>query len=140
MTMNTVATIIAAVQDVVAAVTGIRTAPDIPPDQIAGGGVVALVYPASGRFRVIASPDREEGLHTLHLMLATPYANMRTDWARIIGLGDTVPRALLNAGTMTATIIQINECRYTFGQLEWGGQQMFGWMFEIDVLLTGALT
>jgi len=139
MTMNTLATIIAEVQDVIGIVTGIRTAPDIPPEQIAGGGVVALVYPATGRFSEIA-PGQEEGLHTLHLMLATPYANMRTDWARIIGLGDTVPRALLAAGTMTATIIQINELRYTFGNLEWGGQPMFGWMFEIDILLTGSVS
>jgi len=140
MTMNTLPTIIAAVQDYVSAVSGVRVAPDVPPEQTAGGGVFAFVYPANGTFSVIAAGGREQGLHTLHLMLGTPRAHMRSDWARVIEIGDTVARALLNAGTMSGQIIDVSDLRYTFGDLEWGGQQLFGWMFEIDVRLTGALS
>jgi hypothetical protein len=140
MTMNTLPTIIAAVQDYVGAVSGVRMAPDVPTEQLPAGGVYAYVYPASGTFSVIAAGGREQGEHTLHLMLGTPRANMRTDWARVVALGDTVARALLVAGTMSGQIIDVQEVRYTFGDLEWGGQQLFGWMMELDVRLTGALS
>lgn len=138
MSMPTLPTLIAAVQDYVGVVTGIRTAPDAPPDQIAGGGVCALVYPASGAIRDLAAGGLLEGQHTLHLMLATPRVNLRSDWARVIALGDTVTRALLGANTMSGVLVMITECRYTFGDLEWGGQQLFGWLFELDTLLAGS--
>lgn len=139
MTMPTLADIIAAVQDVTVAVTGIRFAPDIPPEQSVINGVIAVCYPAEGKFQEITS-GRESGEHTLHLLIATPLRNLRTDWGRIIGLGDTVPRALLAAGTLTATVLQSNEIRYTFGPTEFGDAQLFGWLFYLDVLTVGSLS
>lgn len=139
MTMPTLSAIIAAVQDVTGAVTGIRFAPDVPPEQSVINGVMAVCYPAEGKFDEITS-GRERGEHTLHLLIATPWRNLRTDWARIIGLGDTIPRALLAAGTLTSTVLQSNEIRYTFGPVEWGDQQMFGWIFYLDVLTVGSLS
>lgn len=139
MTMPTLSQIIAAVQDVTGAVTGIRFAPDVPPEQSVINGVIAVCYPAAGMFREITS-GREQGEHTLHLLIATPARNLRTDWARIIGLGDTVPRALLAGGTLTATVLQTNEITYTFGPVEWGDQQLFGWIFNLDVLTIGGLS
>ena len=139
MTQPTISEIVAALQDVVGAVTGIRSAPDIPPEQMAGAGVVAWVYPQQGTFREITS-GQEEGVHTLALLIGTPRTNLRTDWGRIIGLGDTVARAILNGGSLTSTVLQTNGLRYTFGDLDWGGQQLFGWMFEVEVLTSGSLT
>lgn len=138
-TMPTLSQICAAVQDVAGAVSGIRSAPDTPPDQIAHGSVTAVVYPASGTFDEV-SALRETGEHTLHLMIATPRKHLRTDWDRVIALGDTVPRALFAAGTLSSTVLQVQSVRYTFGDIEWGGQQMFGWLFEVDVLGVGGLT
>lgn len=139
-TMPTLAQICAAVQDVVGTVSGIRMAPDIPPEQFPGGGVIGMVYPGTGTFQEITCGGRESGEHTLQLMVSTPREYLRKDWAKVIGLGDTIPRALFAAGTMTGTVIQVLEVRYTFGGLEWGGQQLFGWLFEIDVLGVGGLT
>jgi hypothetical protein len=140
MTLATLATIIAGIQDEVLTLSDIRLAPDVPPEQIAGGGVFAVVYPASGRFEQTTSDDRGQGEHTLHLMVATPQVNLRSDWARIIGFGTTVPNAILHGATLGGAILQSNQIRYTFGPLEWGGQQMFGWLFEIDVLTVGLIT
>lgn len=139
-TMPTLSQICAAVQDTVGTITGIRMAPDIPPEQFPGGGVVGMVYPATGTFNEITCGSRESGQHTLHLMVSTPREYLRSDWARVIGLGDTVPRALFTAGTLSSTVVQVLEIRYTFGGLEWGGQQLFGWLFEIDVLGVGGLS
>ena len=99
-----------------------------------------VVYPASGRFEQTTSDSRAQAYHTLHLMVATPQTNLRSDWARIINLGTTVPNVLLHGGTLGGAILESEQVRYTFGPLEWGGQQMFGWLFEIDVLVVGAIT
>jgi hypothetical protein len=139
MTLPTLVAICAAVQDVVGAVTGIRMAPDTPPEDNAIGGISGYCYPGTGTFTQITA-GRAQGLHTLHLVILTPRRHLRTDYARIVGLGDTVPRALLTAGTLAGTIIQTNGIRYTFGALEWGGQQEFGWLFELDVMAIGSLT
>lgn len=140
MTMGTLAAVIAGIQDVVGAVSGITLAPDIPPEQLPSGGVYALLYPAAGTYRFTTADGQEDGQHTLHLMIATPRVNLRTDWARIIDIGDAVQLALLSSGTLSGAITQFDELRYTFGELEWGGQQLFGWRFELDVRLYGALS
>jgi hypothetical protein len=138
-TMPTLSQICAAVQDVLAAQTGIRFAPDIPPEQIASGDATGMVYPATGTFEQITCGSRESGRHTLHVMISTPRTYLRANWATVIGLGDTVPRALFVAGTLSSTVLQVLEVRYTFGGLEWAGQQLFGWLFEVDVLGVGGL-
>lgn len=138
MTLPSLVAICAAVQDVVGAVTGVRFAPDTPPEQSAISDVVGYCYPGTGSFTEITA-GRAAGRHTLHLVILTPRRHLRTDYARIIGLGDTVPRALLSAGTMSGVVLQIDAIRYTFGQQEWGGQSEIGWMFELDTLSAGTL-
>jgi len=139
MTMPTLVAICAEVQDVVEVVTGIRFAPDVPPEQQAGADVSAYCWPGTGTTLEITD-GQQEARHTLHLYIITPQRNQRSDFARVIALGDTVPRALLNAPTLSGTVLQINQIRYTFGQLEWSGGRDLGWMFEIDVLASGGLT
>lgn len=139
MTLPTLVAICQAVQDVVGAVTGVRMAPDVPPEQGAGSDVSGYCYPGTGRFDQVTA-GRGRGQHTLHLIILTPRRNLRTDYARIVGYGDTVPRALLGQHTLAGTVLNIDEIRYTFGALEWGGQQEFGWLFELDVLAVGGLT
>ena len=138
MTMSTLVQICAAVQDVVEHVTGIRFAPDVPPEQQAGADVSAYCWPGTGR-TVEITDGQQEAHHTLHLFIITPQRNQRTDFARVISLGDTVPRALLNDPTLAGTVLQIDEIRYTFGQLEWSGGRDLGWQFDVDVLAGGTL-
>jgi hypothetical protein len=138
MTMPTLVQICEGVQDIVGALAGIRIAPDVPTDQAVGGDVTAFCYPGIGTFELIAK-GREKGTHTLHLYVITPRRNLRTDWARIIALGDTIPRALLGDVTLGGTTLHIAQIRYTYGQLEWGGQQELGWLFELEVFGAGSL-
>jgi len=138
-TMTTLVELCQAVQDVVGAISGIRVAPDVPPEQGAGSGVAAFCYPGTGQFELLTQ-GREQGTHTLHLIILTPRANLRTDWARVIGLGDTVARALLSDMTLSGKAQIIRPLRYTYGQLQWGGQEEFGWLFEVDVIATGGLS
>ncbi len=139
MTMPTLVQICAAVQDVVGVATGIRFAPDVPPEQQAGSDVSAYCWPGTGR-TVEITKSEQEAHHTLHLYIITPQRNQRTDFARVIALGDTVPRALLNDTTLAGTVLQIDDIRYTFGKMEWSGGSDLGWLFEIDVLASGSLT
>lgn len=140
MTMAAVSAICAAIQDVVVAVSGVRAAPDVPPEQIAvSSGVLAACYPGEGEFKLI-SAEREQGNHIIQLSVFTAQRNMSSDWARMIGLGDTVARALLSNGTLAGTALAINRIRYTFGTVEWGGSAMFGWLFTLEVLTTGSLS
>jgi len=135
-TLSTISAIVGALQGIIDDVSGIRVAPTVPPEQLAGSGVFAILTPASGRYHMIA-PGRYEVNHTFHLMIATPYANLRTDYARVLALGDTIPKALEGAGTISGMIVQIDEERYTFGRTEWGGQDYFGYVWELDVRATG---
>jgi len=138
MSMPTLAEVVAAIQDVAGAVTGIQSAPDTPPDQIPGAGAIAICFPAGGTVQEVTA-GRLRGDHILHLMVATPARNLRTDWDRMIGFGDTIPKAILAGGTLSATVLQTTEIPYTFGPMEWAGQQYFGWIFELKVITAGTL-
>jgi hypothetical protein len=139
MTMSSLADICSAVQTIVLTVTGIRAAPDVPTETPNLMDAVSYCYPGTGTVTT-KTPGRQDGEHTLHLTIITPRRNLRTDWARIIGFGDTVPRALLNDNSLGGTVMDINEIRYTFGAMEWAGQSELGWLFEIDVQETGSLS
>jgi uncharacterized protein YbjT (DUF2867 family) len=139
MTMPTLVTLCQAVQNVVDGISGIRVAPDIPAEQAAGSGVTAYCYPGTGEYALLTA-GREQVTHILHLIILTPRAHLRSDWARVIGLGDAVQRALLTDSTLLATGQMIDSIRYTFGALEWGGQSEFGWLFELELHNTGSLS
>lgn len=137
MTVTTLASVVAGIQGVLETVSGVRAAPDIPPEQW-GPGVYALVYPATGTFEEMTE-GRVQGDHTLHVLVCTPRVNLRTDWAAVIALGDSVPLALIDEGTLSGAILGTNQIRYSFGEFEWGGQTLLGWRFEVDVSLTGGI-
>ena len=139
MTMPTLETICQEIQDVVGAVSGVRVAPDVPLETNAIKDVTAFVYPGTGQLTE-STDGIEEGRHTIHLQIITPRRHLRTDFARVIGLGDTVPRALLLSRTLSSSVLQIGEIRYTFGLVEFGGEGQLGWMFEVDVLASGTLS
>jgi hypothetical protein len=115
-------------------------APDVPAEQTATADVMGFCYPGSGRFVLADAGGRGLAEHTLHLIILTPRRHLRTDYARVIGLGDAVAKALLTAPTLAGTVLNIDRIGYTFGGLEWGGQQEFGWMFALDVTTAGSIT
>lgn len=135
--MTTVAGLCEIVKGIGVATAGVTPSPTRSPrEQVPSGGVFIECYPVRGEFAEVTR-GRLKGEHTLHLMAATPLKHMRTDWERVIGLGDTLSAALLAADlpdVLTQTV------RYTCGELEFGGQELFGWLFEIDVTTRGALS
>jgi len=140
MTTPTVDEICLAIQDVVSAVSGIRMAPDIPLETVPISDVTGFCYPYTGTYEEITN-GRMESNHTIHLWLLTPRRNLRSDHARVKDLGDLVARALLVTRTLAGNVILIDPLRYTFGPApEWGGQDLIGWSFEIQVKAIGALT
>jgi len=133
--------IIAAIQGVVGTVAGVRWAPDVPPDQLAGlASVFAVCAPATGSYAEVTS-GRVEADHALHLLVATPAANRRTDAERLAEVGDAVALALLAAGTLGAgLILETERINYTYGPLTYAEQPCIGYLFELHVLAIGGLS
>ena len=134
--MATLSAICAAIQAVVGELDGIRVAPDAPTEMSNIQDTTAFCYPHVGSIIEVTGGQLEAD-HTITMSIITPRRNMRTDWARIVGFGETVPRALLLDQTLGGVVMAISQIRYTFGEVQWAGQQELGWQFEIDVMAQG---
>ena len=61
-------------------------------------------------------------------------AELNEEIVKLMKYSDDVQMLLWNSHTLGGTIDTIRAIRYTFGPLNWGGQQLtIGWEFEIDV-------
>lgn len=130
--MTTVLGAVQAIQDVAITVTGIKQAPDYPPEQI-NEFPFALCYPGSGSFGDGPAGSRL-GLHTIILEIHTARGQLPYAVAAVIGYGDAVTAALLSDRTLARAVDCINgPITYTFGPLGWGGQDTIGWRFSIPV-------
>jgi len=132
------AEIVAQIDAAVGAVPGMRETAETTPEKISAGGVTRYVWPGAGSLSE-ATAGRVEGRHTITVVVATPLRNMRTDLERMRPFGDSVPRAILAAGTLDGKALQTSAVRYTFGEMELAGVTLLGWRFELDVLEMGAL-
>lgn len=127
---NEVANAVAAVQDVMGAIPGIRKAPDTPPDQI-NMYPFSIAYPTNGEWRR-TRPGTREGVQTIVVEL---HVTSRTDLAKDVALSlpyvDSVCQALLANLTMDGTIFDLNNISYVFGPLAWGGINTIGFRFTL---------
>lgn len=139
MTMSTVADICGEVSDIVAAVDGIRSATTEPLEVNNIKDVTAVVLRNRGEF-VESTDGIAEGRTTIRVYVITPRRNLRTDYARLSALTDTVPRALLLNRTLNDTVLEIEGIRWETIPDEWGGELQTGWIFEVDVLASGTLS
>ena len=139
MTQGTLSEQVAAIQALIGAVDGVRVAPEEPLEQMPTGGVAATINLVSGEFREVTA-GRWQAQDTIQIQVLTPLRNMRTDWLRMVDLGQTICRVLVAGDTLGGTALQIDAVRRSLGQFEIGGQQMLAWQLDVDVLSTGDLT
>lgn len=124
------------IQAVVGAVSGIRKAPDEPPDQL-NEFPFAVCMAASGSFRV-GPPEIMQGVHTLVLEVHVARRDLTRDIQRLMPFAKSVPAAILAAyaaGTLTAVQV-IGGIRYELGALGWGGFETLGLRFWIEDVKT----
>lgn len=126
-----IGTIIAAIQDVVGAISGIQAAPDTPTESI-NQFPFAVCYPATGTWSPV-SAGWMKGLHTIVLEVHISRADLSTGVAQALPYLLKVANALLEDTTFSGTVQTFKELRYTFGRLVWGGtgEAHIGWKIEI---------
>lgn len=132
--MGTQLEIIQAIMDIVGNVTGIKEAPDYPPEQL-GDFPFAVAFPAEGVHQ-FGVPGERLYLGNVILEIHVSRADLPSAVANSIGFGDTVPNALMNftqAGTLplNGKADTFENILQTFGELNWGDTQTLGYRFTI---------
>ena len=131
---------IEAIQDVCLAVSGVRAAPDYPPESANAFPFVAC-YPVSGSF--VGGPmGAMKALHGIAVEVHVARRDLPNDVQTIIGYGETIAAALLNAPTLASTVdtIRADEgISYTFGGMQWGDTQTIGYRLVVPVKIITTL-
>lgn len=94
----------------------------------------AVTFARSGK--VIVRPvGVKRGLDTLVLQIhVARTGEVDAEIEQLMFYSDDIPMLILNDPTLGGSVDVVLEIRYTFGPLNWGGQQLtIGWEFEIDV-------
>ena len=123
---------IAEIQDVVGAISGIKAAPDQPPEDM-NEFPFAVAYSDSGAFGWLAK-NAVEGRHNIKVEIHVQRQNLPYDVAAAMAYCHNVPIAILTAandGTFTA-IKEIGSISYEFGPLGWLGTATMGFAFRIE--------
>ena len=125
--------IIAAIQDTVGAVTGIRAAPDYAPENINGIFPFSVCYPEGGTYDCGPGFGTYKALHNIKLQIHFGRADLPKSLEASIPYGDAVAKALLADPTIDASCDTFDQVQYTFGPLAWGEPviQTIGWDFTL---------
>ena len=127
-------TIIQAVQDITGAITGVRQAPDYPPNKVSTFPI-AVCYAASGSWT--ENPiDCITGDHIIRLELIWARRDIERLVESALPYGDSVATALLQNRTLNNTVSYIASIDYAFGVPQAGpyaGLDVIGWSWAIHV-------
>lgn len=136
--MSTLQDSIDRIQAVVGNLSGIRGAPDEPPEKISAFPF-ALCYAKSGLYKCgPAGPTKMTGLHTLVLELHVARKDLPRDVALAMAYAKSIPNALYKdflAGTLVGVEAFVG-ISYAFGPLWWGGQNTLGFTFTLEGVKT----
>lgn len=134
--MATLEGAIAAIQDIVGAISGVVEAPDYPPESV-NQFPIALCYPL--RFDAQgAGGGLVKGLHTVRIDLLCARQLLPKDIAKAAPYGRLIYRALWNNPNLSNAVDTINAVRGEFGPIYWGGSRPpspptgLGWSIEVD--------
>lgn len=125
---------VARIQAIVGGLTGVRGAPDSPPDSLPSTWPYAVCYPGRGEISAIEATTNVE-IHTIILELHHGHQELARVVSTIAPYVRNINIALWNDVTLDNTVDTIQAIRYTFGLLGWGetDAQTLGIRFEIDV-------
>lgn len=116
---------------IVASVSGIRSAPEDPPDDMSVYPF-AVCFPSNGQ--LTGNEDNGKDFHTLILQVHGTRKDLPRDYAAVIGYIETVGHALRDDPTLGGNVETIvGEIEYSFGQMEWAGVQTLGPQFQFEV-------
>ena len=129
MTVYTLQDAIEQVQVIMTAVTGIRSAPELPPEQI-NQFPFAVAFPGEGEF-TIEMGALMDGIHSIILELHIARKDLPRDVDKAGAYVDSIPKALWSNPTLNGRIRWFKRISYKFGPLGWGNMDTLGIRFTI---------
>lgn len=125
--------------DIIAGVSGIKSAPSSPPETL-NIFPIAIVVPSAGTWE-FGPVGEKKGLHNIVVMVHVARKDLPKDVASSRGFGDTIADALMSDPTLGGTVSTFERISYEFGDMEWGGVLTLGWRFVIqNVKIRSAIT
>ena len=125
----TIEAAVSAVQAIVRAVSGIKGAPDLPPESLSVFPI-AICHPGEGEIEIKVAGEMQ-GLHNLVLEIHAPRKNLKTDVEALLPYGDSIPAALLDDTTLGGAVDTFGGIGYRFGALSYNGMDTIGWRFTL---------
>jgi hypothetical protein len=130
--MATLATFVGEVIEVIGAVAGIRDAPDQPPEQL-GQDITAVVYSTEGRAEFEAT-----GWLTTYDQVTVgvfvPLNDLPRRNEEMLPFRELIPTALftaLRSGDFSE-VSNFDTITHRYGPFQWGGVDVFGYLFTIS--------
>jgi hypothetical protein len=118
------------------ALTGVKAAPDKPPEGT-GAFPFAVSYERSGTM-VLRSANFADDLATIFTEVHVSRQILPVAINTAMALRDPFLVSIRDDPTLGGSISTVREVRRTFGRLEWGGIETIGYRFEIDIKVTVA--
>ena len=134
--MTTLQQAIDAIQDDLGALTGIRGAPDEPPEKITVFPFI-VVYASSGEWRSDV-PGNKIGLHVITIEIHVARKDLPRDVEKAMAYSESIPNAMLKAvatvggDKFASTISTFSRITYTFGPMDWGDLKTLGFRFRLE--------
>lgn len=126
---------IAEIQTKALSLTGIRMAPPTPPEQL-NVFPFWVTYERLGRLPVNDLPrDWATQSCTLYSELHVARTLLDRAITSAMGYRDLFLKKLLQDPNLGGDVMIVDEVRWTFGRLEWGGLETIGYRFEIDLVV-----
>jgi hypothetical protein len=129
--MGTLIEVQAAIQALARGLSGVRVAPNAPPDQAAAYPFV-VTLPAQGTIGTVIAGCLA-GSHTFQTEIHVARKNLTYDTPTLIPLLRAFYRSVLADPTLGGTVEAVGDVRYYWKAMEWGGQETRGYLIQIDV-------
>ncbi len=126
------ADVIANLQSKALAMTGIKAAPDYPPEDMSTFPF-AICYPRTGEVN-FGGQKWANNLDTVYMDLHISRAILPKAVEKAIPYRDTFAKKLMDDPTLGGTAKHITGFIVTFGELSYAGQTTIGWRFEISFM------
>lgn len=134
--MATLQAAIDQIQSAVGGISGIRKAPDEPPDKLSQFPI-AVAYASEGVYGM-GPAGSMTGVHTIVVELHVARKGMPRTVQQSMVYGKSIPNAIYDAlmeGNLSA-ISTLGTIRYEYGTLGWGDLATFGFRFFVEGVKT----
>ena len=134
--MSTQEDAILEVVSIVSQVSGIKSAPNYPPEQINGDMFpFAVAYPGNGTHIVgtlVNNTGERKFLGEIVIEIHVARLDLPSAVQASIGFGDSIPNILLKNPTLNGTISTFTSITQTFGELDWDSTKTLGYRFILN--------